>query len=1008
MSDDGEVDEQDQQPYVLYFEDARGALLFNDQCLPYVLYAARDGGVHVVDAGREAAELREAVVETRPEVRARRGLARRDARRRRRHAIVGAVAAAASTVGFVIAPGLGSTATAQEKAAKVLQAVDIELGADGTLTAVTSNDVRNTDGEPSSKRIQLDPAKVASGLPVRVLTSYVHDGKTGTDLKDLKGVRGRVQVTVTVQNATVHAEKLTYDVAGERRDQYALIGTPLTVTASAVLPKSGGELVMPSRAGGSATNGVVGRTEDGEPTVQWVALLAPPRLASSASFTLVQDATDFALPELDLTVQPGLVTDLSLDRLIREAFRKDGTSQLSLENKTIVLISTVNRVLGDATQTLSEIERALSHDADTLGSRLIHQLAASSTQLTGAAGDLSLSLEQLDASLRASVAQTRDENVTALQKTVATLSDYIGHPDDEPIKPLPVTPGCAISTKGAKKATTLYGQLKNVSQQLLTLQSATKACTDTIKAALDESLGDPAQCAAGWTSAACTLVTTKAQLQDVASYVATAGGALLVQFDPTAVDGVRAALEDVTGKVVDVQKASAKLNAPQGGTQAASLKTQLEAISAALGTVIAGVDSGGTGLAASLGTLNDLADDHRQAIGGDAAAGSMSAQLAAAAAAVCDTPAALSSGDAETTAYLDTLRAILVGTSCAKGGPAAELPLPAAYPTPLADRLALEYQAWTTVAALTDVESPAATGPAREAHDLADGLRDLRDDIDAVVAALGDTGDGLGKKIETLQAKIAALYTPVADSGCLPADATSVPPLNALELAFTKLECNQEGLSDNLSALLASATPTYDKAAADVGSAATTTNSARLGAAAALDDLLGTLNTSLSDTAARSVGEGGTVIRAQQATLADQEEAFVAKLDAATRAALGDIGTSISQSNRLLTTSTDLLKKGLESLQLDLGEGGATPHGLLGVVSSSGRRTGAAAERVGDASGQAGAFGRVRGTEVEEVLLQQAQLTRAFELQAVFSAFALDLPAGSTSSVVFSFHLEGV
>lgn len=994
--------------YTLFYEDERGALFFDEQAGPYAVYAARDGGVAFVDVDGE--DLRDLVSGRAPKRPVGPRAARRAQRRSKRRSATAAGVAAVSTMALLLGPGV-VPANGAEPPVKLLQAVDIELGADGALTRITSTGVRDTDGERSTKKAELDPGKVAGDLPVRVLTSYVHDGRTGTNLADLKGAKGRVQVTITVQNTTVHAERVAYDVGGVPQERFALIGTPLTVTASAVLPKDARVVLPEHNVEQASTNGVVGRTESGDTTVQWAAMLAPPRLSASASFTLVEDAADFRMPELDIAVQPGLVTDPSVERLVREAFRKDGTSQVSLQSKAIVLIGTVNGVLGDATRTLDEIRRALSDGADTIGSRLIGQLAASSTQLTHAAGDLSASLDQLDAGLAASLEQSRDDNVASLRRTVETLSEYIGHPDDEPVEPLPVKPGCTISVAGAKKATTLYGQLKRVSQQLLTLKSATQGCTDEIKASVSAELGNPDDCPPAATSVACTLVSARGRLTDVATYLATAGKALVDQFDPTAVDGVRAALDSMTKKVVDVQNAAKKLGTPSAGNDADELGTDLAALSDDLDALLAGLQPGGGGLAAALESLHDGAAARQAAIGGtNGSAASISGQLAAAAAAVCDTPAALLPNDADATAYVDQLRAILVGTSCGNGANATPLPVPAGYTAPLSARLQVEYEAWATVAALTDLDAAQPAGAAKETRLLAAALTDVRDAVDDLAASVGGGSENsLKNKLGDLQQKVDALYAAPTEAGtCVPPAATALPALNALATAFSVLDCNQKGLGANLSALLATATPTYEDAAATVGAAAARTNQARLDTASALDDLLGTLNGSLADAADRSLGEGGAVIEDQQRLLTANQDSAVADLDAATRAAIGDISESIAGSNRLLGESTDLLERGLRSVQLDLGQGGRSPSGLLGVVTSSATRTAAAGARVGEASGDAAAFRSVRSAELDDVLLQQAQLTRALELEAVFPPFATTLPPGSTSSVVFSFHLRGV
>ena len=1007
---------------------------------PYVVWFDEDHGVYLLNMAPYAEEMQSIVAQERCQAEARAAAAARTrsraaarAERRQQLRRRGRVSAVAGAVAVVVSGAVALTAlpaTAEALPTRVLQAVDIQLGHDGSLTGIDATQVRRTTKGTSSTKTALDPSKVSSGLPVRVLTSWVHDGRSGTDLGALKGVSGTVQVSFTVENTTVHPELLTYDVAGVKQSRYALIGTPLTVTASAVLPKDSlSTLVLPEHNNDRvATNGVPGQTDDGDTTVQWAAVLAPPRLAASTTFTLVTDAKKFALPHFDLSVQPGLSGDTSVDRMLDEAFSKDGSSQLTLESKTIVLISTVNGVLTTASRELEGIRSTLSEGADRLGSKVIGQLADSSSQLASAAGELSGGLTDLDAGLSNALQSNRDKSVAALEQTVANLSDYIGHPDDSPLTALPVTPGCQVALGTAAKSTTLYGQLRTVSQQLLTIAGSTSGCTDALKASLLASLGDPASCATPSHTVACDLVTAQTSLQQVSSLLATSGSALVARFDPNAVDGVRAALTTLTTRVAAVQDAAGKLSA--SGNDLDKLRAALSSLSSDVTTLAGGLKPGGTGLASALRALSTTAvSRHDQLVSGTS---SLDAEVRAAADAACalpeglapvapgvpdnnnpnNTPAPSVGPTLDRDGYLANVRGLLTGTGCAvPGATPSTLPVPSSYGKPVTDRLADQAQAWSDVAAQTDLGAATPTGAAAEVAALGRQLDQLATGLTAAQALAGSPSGGVKGKVAAVQQLVSDLYTqPAGPSACPVTAGSALPPLNALTVAFALVDCNQRGLAGDLRALLVQATPTYDAAAATVGAAATATNTARLAAAASLDDLLGTLTTSLTGAASTSLADGRSVVDAQQTALDQRRVSTTATLDEATRRGIATIHDSIQTSNRQLSASTDLLKAGLAAVQLDLGDPSSksSAGGLLGLVNSSVSQTGASVGKVGDASSQADAFAGVRGSELDDVLLQQAQLTRALELEAVRPPFALSLPKGSSSTDVFTFHLKPV
>jgi len=472
--------------FTLYYEDEHGALLFDESAGPYALYSDRSGRVAVVETGTELAGLRDAVRADRVQSAAApvcgTRMSRRDLRRSARRRGAAAAVASICTAAMVLAPGVGGSASGSERPSKILQAVEIELAADGSIEKIRSTDIRRTEGKAKHNKDTFNPAKVADQLPIRVLTSYVHDGRTGTNLADLKDAKGRVEITITVQNTTLEPARIEYNDNGEGREAYGLIADPLTVTASAVLPKNSiSTVVLPEhKASGAVTNGVVGENASGDTTVQWAAMLAPPRLAPTASFTLVTDATGFRMPRFDLSVQPGLVTDTSIERLVRDAFGDGPRSPKTLENRTIKAVDEVAKILDKADTTLGGVSDGLTDAGQQLSGHVLGRLTDSSSMLTVEAARLSSELDQLDVELSASVDASRDKNDAALRDIVRKLRDYMGEPDDKPVAPLPIAPGCKIALGDPKQADTLFAQLKRVTQQLRTLQSATDECAASV------------------------------------------------------------------------------------------------------------------------------------------------------------------------------------------------------------------------------------------------------------------------------------------------------------------------------------------------------------------------------------------------------------------------------------------------------------------------------------------------------------------------------------------------
>src|SRR4051794_40267520 len=149
-------------------------------------------------------------------------------------------AAAAMAALLVVAGCTADQPKPQTPPNRILQSVAVQMTPDGTMTAIngTAVSVRDNAADATTEDTTYSPKDVAADLPVRVSASYRTADRSGTNLSDLAGYSGRIEIDLAVQNLTVQPQNLTYDVAGTSRTQSALVGAPLTVVASTVLQKT--------------------------------------------------------------------------------------------------------------------------------------------------------------------------------------------------------------------------------------------------------------------------------------------------------------------------------------------------------------------------------------------------------------------------------------------------------------------------------------------------------------------------------------------------------------------------------------------------------------------------------------------------------------------------------------------------------------------------------------------------------------------------------------------------
>jgi hypothetical protein len=894
-------------------------------------------------------------------------------------------AALLGTVG-VLALGLavGGLQSATAAPQKVLQSVHVEVARDGAVKAITSTTIRHEGDDSEDDEKTHDPVKAGDELPVRVLTAYRLGDKSGTDLDDLKGEDGRVRIDVTVQNTTVRPTVLSYDSEGTNRRSPALVGAPLTVVASADLGDVDLASVVPSDPASDepATNGVVSRDDDGKARVQWATMLAPPRLGASATFTLVQDVSDFDPPSFDISVQPGLVTDTSVSRLVDSALGEDdGVQQLT--SRTITLLGSVGTVLTDVSKVLSRVESSLDGSASELGTKTIADLRSSSASATSALNGLSSDLTSLQSSMDSSLTSSSSKAVAQLAKSFTQVKERVlGDPAKIDAQPLPVSEpvqGCAVPQPSDEDAPTVYGQLRVVQAQLSALASATNNCTGAITTALRETVGtleDTCETPTALGAMECADFALRTGTQDLVKAQQEFNDA----FDGTAVQNLEDAMEQVFDRLYGIRQAAQGLNvnALRGGLQdVASEVDALQALVAEDGALDTQVTA-----------LRTKAEEELQRLdgsfGGDRGAIRQSQDLAAALCRTADSPE-------RTEAVV-----LLTGKNCDGSDPAAA---PEDYTSSLQDKLGATRSAWAEVAAATADRQ----GLDALRRDLARDVASIKDDVDGL---LNGAVEGFQDDLDDLGTEIARLYQPQPQGP----DAEGNPQpdipsqLDQLTQAFETLKENQGSIGVDEG--------TFIKAANQLKDASARVKQRRDQVAQTRkqveEDTIGLLNPfarELDGIGKGVVARGKRTITRQRTALDREASTFRTNLESTVSKSVERIDAQVGAANRDLASSERQLLADLKAVLVNIGQPRQDGSGLLGAIYTGARRTGASNVKIAGAGDATEAFSQVRATALDDLYLQQAQVAASLEAEAAFPVFDLDLPESASHRTVFSFHV---
>lgn len=381
-----------------------------------------------------------------------------------------------------------------------LEAVDVQMGWSQGTYSITSSLVMSADGiSPTSSQYSLDPS-MQDKLPVRVRLSYQAGDQSGTDLASLKGYTGQVVIRLSVENVTVKASELSFEVNGAKYRRYGLVGAPYTVVAWATTAAGTLGQVVSVGTDQPLTNGVISQVDGDGARVLWTAMLAPPVESPTAVFTLAMDVTNFDPPQFDVVVQPGLVTDMSPTAML--AGDQDTNAQ------AVQLMSQVQQEVARTSQLVGDVQKSLSTDAEQIGTRTYSELSSSATTTLAEIDSLAASMKSISAQAASSITgATSAMNSTLVDLFNHISADVLGNPS----KPVLITgaaiDGCNITLPrlDAGQPKTVAATLQLVSQQTSTLADAFAAqagspVTPNCRAALIEAV----RTSIGDTSIGCT------------------------------------------------------------------------------------------------------------------------------------------------------------------------------------------------------------------------------------------------------------------------------------------------------------------------------------------------------------------------------------------------------------------------------------------------------------------------------------------------------------------------
>ena len=934
------------------------------------------------------------------------------------------IAAGLATVMLLVAACSPDQSTPDTPPNRVLQSVNVQMTPDGTTTAIdgTAVSVRDNAADATTQNTTYSPRDVADDLPVRVTTSYKTAKRSGTNLTDLKGYSGQVEIDLSVQNLTMKPKDLSYDVAGSSKSQAALVGSPLTVVASTTLPKTTPTNVITASAPGdsAATNGVLSQGDDGGSAVQWATLIAPPQTGANATLRLVVDAKSFEVPTFDLSVQPGLVTDPSVGGVLESAFNTDPQSELALEQRTIKVITEVNDTLTQASNNISNVRKNLESTSDTLGTRSLQELKNSTQGVATSMKGLDKELTSLNKDISGTLTDSQSTVLQQLGSTVGTMDEMLGDTSMTPPTPQVDSNGCKTTVKEPENAGSVYGNLMQVTAQLNGYATATKECKKAAQAALVRSVGpqNPTEkVCADKPSTTCALYATEQKFGAIMDDLVAQGDELVDSLQPQVVKNARTEYDAMAGDVKAVKDAYTELTDidPYG-----DVDKQLDRVDTALGKVDAQTDEVSKKVDAindeAKGALETFKDDPTntnnigEQTGNDDEGeptftpGSLLDKNANAAKKVCelarDDP--FSKGSPQW--KVNQVHRQLVGRPCPEAAdddgdqPSEPDPVDPDQGKSLEGQLmgqASDWKdqkdAWDEVLALSDVNDKDGDGAGKALADLKGKITETQKQLQGVRDALDEGKKDLGERQDELAKSIDSL------------DKNT----DALNISLTALEKQQAGLAPTIDKAFNKAADDANKEVSDAidPQIRKVTTQAKVDSDA-VGEMFDESAAGLSNAADKITANGTRTVENQRRHLKASEKHASGEAADRIDSALTQMAKGVSSSNRDMNSASAQLADSLNKVLLDLGTRKVNGSGLLGAMTTSAAKVGTADYQLALASATTTSYANVRSEDINGILLRQAQLQASLQAGADLPAFHLNVPSGAQSQTVYTFRIE--
>ncbi len=957
------------------------------------------------------------------------------------------------TQGPAPAPQQGQTAAQPEvipaNATNVLQSVQVQVAPTGQVGAIDSTAIATSGGSSSGTTVTnaWTGSEAGQDLPVRVQAAWRmldqsdRTTRSGTNLAELEGHTGRVQIDLTVQNLTAKPTDVTVDVGGRSHTRRMMVGVPLSVVASTSMPNvPAAQVVTPSATSTrKSTNGVLSQGTKGETVVQWATLLAPPRTGGSTTLHLVVDAKDFSAPTFDLSIQPGLVTDASMASLLDASVAPKGSRELELQRQTVTLVAQVNDVLGQASKSIDTMRDNLSTTSKTLGSQTVQDMAQSSERIAASMKQLDGQLTSLRGNIASSMDQTNQVVLQSLDQTIQLTDKMLGDTSAAPNGPQVIGEGCRLSSASSTRSTSVYGNLMQVVGALDTYSKLADGCRGQVRTQIAAMIGpaDPAQANAcpdpakvdetTPLSVTCSMYVARERFSStVATQLRADAQTALDALDPKLMGDVLATTGSLSTDVDEVAATAADLTAadkPASAADTAALTTQLGQLSTSLGALV-----------------GQQATIHAQALRGKEQAAQMVQQNEAAAGQLCQviatevstpsptpadpsatpadpsttptpaetpsaggTPSASPSPDptpseqptAEPTQptgaprdQIERVRALLTTTSCPDAqGRVTELPRPQGYAVPMSVLLQQQETAWVAVA-----DATAETG-----SPMTSALQQVRDDLAAVLRSVDAIERGQATDQTGVAAARKALDVAVAQLGADRAE---------LVKQMAALKTQQDGLTKSVTDAFTKAEKDgQDTVGAAVDMAVRQTAEQGQVSADALDQMfaaaangLGAESVGLGEAASRSVDEQKAQVKAAAKTTQDQVSQQLTQ-------GLTQIAATVGTSTRDTQAANVQLANDLKAVLLDLGNASVGGKGLLGAMSTSAATATSASASLASASTKVTDYGNLRNQDVIALLTERAQDKASTQSLAELPPFRIAVPESARHRTVYTFHV---